>query len=167
MEIGDEGVVTAFEVVAEVSERCVSVCSLKWLADILPTVSRLPDGQATASSILAQRLNYLVGTQTNTITHFDTWVVQIYVYQPFLMRHSPMYLLGYNPAQNKIYLVDKDVNVYAYGLSLVVVEYQTAVLRGGMDAASSLLAEIPAKPKNKVTRFLEAQSKPLLTIFME
>ena len=58
LEIGDEGVVTAFEVVAEVSERCVSVYSLKWLADILPTVSRLPAGQATASSIPAvNRLN--------------------------------------------------------------------------------------------------------------
>ena len=49
-----EGVVAVFEIVAEVSGRCVSVCSLKWLADILPTVSRLPGGKATASSILAQ-----------------------------------------------------------------------------------------------------------------
>ena len=47
-----------------------------------------------------------------------------------------MYLLGYIPAHNKIYLVDKEVNVYAYGLSLVVVEYRTAVLHGDMDAAS-------------------------------
>jgi len=53
VEIGDEGV-AAFEVVAEVSERCVSVCPLKWPADIIPTVSRLPGGQATASSIPAQ-----------------------------------------------------------------------------------------------------------------
>jgi len=59
------------------------------------------------------------------------------------MGHSPMYLLGYIPAHNKIYLVDKDVNVYAYGLSLAVVEYQTAVLLGDMDAASELLAGMP------------------------
>jgi len=58
------------------------------------------------------------------------------------MRHSPIYPLGYIPAHNNIYLVDKDVNVYAYGLSLAVVEYQTAVLRGDMDAASELLAEM-------------------------
>ena len=83
------------------------------------------------------------------------------------MRHSPMYLLGYIPAHDRIYLIDKDVNVYAHGLSLAVVEYQTAVLRGGMDTASELLAETPAKHKNKVARFLEAQGKPLLTIFME
>jgi len=80
---------------------------------------------------------------------------------------QPIYLLGYIPAHNKIYLVDKDVNVYAYGLLLAVVEYQTAVLHGDMDAASELLAEIPAKHKNKVARFLEAQGKPLLTIFVE
>jgi len=54
VELGDEGVVAAFEVVAEVPERCVSVCSLKLLADILPTVSKLPGGQATVSSIPAQ-----------------------------------------------------------------------------------------------------------------
>jgi len=54
VEIGDEGVVAAFEVVAEVSERCVSVCSLKLLADILPTVSRLPGAQATVSPMPAQ-----------------------------------------------------------------------------------------------------------------
>lgn len=90
-----------------------------------------------------------------------------FIYQPFLTPHSPMYLLGYIPAHNKIYLVDKDVNVYAYGLSLAVVEYQTAVLREDMDAASELLAEIPEKHKNKVARFLEAQGKRLSTIAQE
>ena len=83
------------------------------------------------------------------------------------MPHRPMYLLGYIPAHNKIYLVDKDVNVYAYGLSLAVVEYQTAVLRGDMDAAGELLAEIPAKHRNKVARFLEAQGKSLSTFAKE
>ena len=78
-----------------------------------------------------------------------------------------MYLLGYIPAHNKIYLVDKDVNVYAYGLSLVVVEYQTAVLRGDMEAANELLAGIPAEHKNKVARFLETQGKLLLTMITE
>ena len=67
-----------------------------------------------------------------------------------------MYLLGYIPAHNKFYLADKDVNVYAYGLSLAVVEYQTTVLCGGMDAAREFLAEVPLEHKNKVARFLEA-----------
>jgi len=60
-----EGVVAAFEVVAEVADKCVSVCSLKWLADILPTVSRLPGGQATASSIPARQPTELSRRQAN------------------------------------------------------------------------------------------------------
>ena len=83
------------------------------------------------------------------------------------MRHRPMYRLGYIPAHNRIYLVDKGVNVYAHGLSLEVVEYRTAVLRRDMDAANELLAEIPANHKNKVARFLKAQGKPLSTFSKE
>jgi coatomer subunit beta' len=78
-----------------------------------------------------------------------------------------MYLLGYIPAHNKIYLVDKDVNVYAYGLSLAVVEYQTAILRGDIEAASELLGEIPAEHMNKVARFLEVQGVSPRMVAME
>jgi coatomer subunit beta' len=87
------------------------------------------------------RLNYLVGDQTYTISHFD----------------SPMYLLGYIPRDGRIYLADKDVAVVSYGLSLSVVEYQTVVLRGDMDAAAELLESVPEDQKNKIARFLEGQ----------
>ena len=50
-------------------------------------------------------------------------------------------------AHNRICLVDQDINVYAYDLSLAVVEYRTAIPRGDMDAASEPLVEIPAKCK--------------------
>ena len=60
----------------------------------------------------------------------------------------------------------KDVNVYAYGLSLVVVEYQTAVLRGEMETANELLVDIPAEHKNKVA-FLESQGKLLRATIIE
>ena len=53
------------------------------------------------------------------------------------MPNRPRCLLGYIPVHNKFYLVDKDVNVYAYGLSLAIVEYQTVVLRGNMNAEAS------------------------------
>jgi len=52
---------------------------------------------------------------------------------------SAKYLLGYILAHNRICLVDHDINVYAYGLSLAVVEYQTAIPSGDMDTASKLL----------------------------
>jgi len=68
-----------------------------------------------------------------------------------------MYLLGYIPRDGRIYLADKDVNVISYGLSLSVVEYQTVVLRGDMEAAAELLESVPEDQKNKIARFLEGQ----------
>ena len=70
---------------------------------------------------------------------------------------SPLYLLGYIPAHNRVYLVDKDVNVYSYSLSLSMVEYQTAVLRGDMEAASEILPSIPKEHRNKIATFLEGR----------
>ena len=80
------------------------------------------------------------------------------------MPHSLMYLLGYIPTHIKIYLVDKDVNIYGYGLSLAVVGCYTGVLRGDMHTASVPLAEIPAKHKDRVARLSEAQGRPFSTI---
>lgn len=87
------------------------------------------------------RLNYLVGDQTYTISHFD----------------QGMYVLGYLPRDGRIYLADKDVNVVSFGLSLSMVEYQTVVLRGDMDLAAELLQDVPQDQMNKVARFLEGQ----------
>ncbi|KAG0234987.1 Coatomer subunit beta' [Actinomortierella wolfii] len=89
----------------------------------------------------SNRLNYLVGGQVQTIAHFD----------------MPMYLLGYIPRDNRLYLVDKDVNVVSYAISLTVIEYQTAILRKDFATAESLLPRIPADQANKIARFLEAQ----------
>ncbi|RXK37407.1 coatomer beta' subunit [Tremella mesenterica] len=87
------------------------------------------------------RLSYLIGDQSHVINHFD----------------QPVYLLGYLPTQNRIYVADKDMNVYSYSLSLTVVEYQTAILRGDMEGAEALLPSIPPEQRNRIARFLEAQ----------
>ena len=63
------------------------------------------------------------------------------------------------PAHNRVYLSDKDMHIYSYSLSLHVVEYQTAVLRGDMDAAAEILPEIPQDQVTKVARFLESKGK--------
>ena len=68
-----------------------------------------------------------------------------------------MYLLGYIPTHNRVYLVDKDVKVYGYSLSLNLIEYQTAVLRGDMNVAEEILPSVPKEQQNKVARFLEAR----------
>lgn len=70
-----------------------------------------------------------------------------------------MYLLGYIPAHNRVYLADKDVKIYGYSLSLTLIEYQSAVLRDDMEAAAEILPSIPKEQRNKVARFLEARGK--------
>jgi hypothetical protein len=77
---------------------------------------------------------------------------------------SPLYLLGYIPAHNRVYLGDKDMNIYGYALSLSVVEYQTAVLRGDMAAAAEILPTMPKDQLNKVARFLEGRGLCILTL---
>ncbi|CAG8517548.1 3729_t:CDS:10, partial [Cetraspora pellucida] len=125
-EVGDEGVEQAFEFVTEVPE---SIKTGAWVGDCFIYTNT------------ANRLNYLVGAQTFTISHFDT----------------NMYLLGYIPKDNRIYLADKDVNVYSYALSLTVIEYQTAILRNDLETAEQLLPSIPADQRNRIARFLESQ----------
>lgn len=122
----EDGVEAAFEIVTDINE---SVRTGEWVGDCFIYTNS------------TNRLNYLVGDQTYTISHFD----------------QPMYLLGYLPRDGRVYICDKDVNVISYALSLSVVEYQTLVLRGDMDSANELLNEIPDDQKNKIARFLEGQ----------
>lgn len=68
-----------------------------------------------------------------------------------------MYLLGYLPSQNKIFLADKDVNVFSYSLSISLIDYQTAILAGDMEAAKQILPNVPGDQRNRVARFLESQ----------
>lgn len=68
-----------------------------------------------------------------------------------------MYVLGYLPRDGRVYLADRDVNITSYALSLSVVEYQTLVLRGDLEAATEMLPDIAEDQKNKIARFLEGQ----------
>ncbi|GLB34322.1 putative the coatomer is a cytosolic protein complex that binds to dilysine motifs and reversibly associates with Golgi non- clathrin-coated vesicles, which further mediate biosynthetic protein transport from the ER, via the Golgi up to the trans Golgi network [Lyophyllum shimeji] len=97
------------------------------------------------------RLCYFVGNESYTISPFDT----------------PLYLLGYMPTHNRIYLADKDMHIYGYSLSLSVVEYQTAVLRGDMEAAAEILPTLPKDQLNKVARFLESKDLKELAIQLD
>jgi len=87
------------------------------------------------------RLNYLVGDQTYTISHFD----------------SPHYVLGYLPRDGRVYVADKDVQIVSFALSISVIEYQTLVLRGELESANEMLPDIPDDQKAKIARFLEGQ----------
>ncbi|KGO66138.1 Coatomer beta' subunit [Penicillium expansum] len=125
-EADEDGVEAAVELVATINE---TVRTGQWVGDCFIYTNS------------TNRLNYLVGDQTYTISHFD----------------QPMYVLGYLPRDGRIYLADKDVNTVSFGLSLSMLEYQTVVLRGDMEMASELLKDVPQDQMNKVARFLEGQ----------
>ncbi|KAL4807153.1 coatomer WD associated region-domain-containing protein [Aspergillus unguis] len=125
-EADEDGVESAFEVVTDVNE---SVRTGQWVGDCFIYTNS------------TNRLNYLVGDQTYTVSHFD----------------QAMYVLGYLPRDGRVYVADKDVNAVSFALSLSMVEYQTVVLRGDMDLAAELLQDIPQDQMNKVARFLEGQ----------
>ncbi|KAF6028093.1 COPB2 [Bugula neritina] len=87
------------------------------------------------------RLNYYVGGELVTIAHLD----------------RVMYVLGYIPKDNRLYLGDKELNIVSFSLLLSVLEYQTAVMRKDFDTADKVLPTIPKDQRNRVAHFLEKQ----------
>lgn len=75
-----------------------------------------------------------------------------------------MYLLGFLPSQSRIYLADKDVNIYSYSLAVSLIDYQTAVLKGDMERAKEILPTVPGDQRNRVARFLETQGTSTLSL---
>ena len=68
-----------------------------------------------------------------------------------------MYVLGYIPKDNKLYLGDKELNVISYSLLLSVLEYQTAVMRQDFETADKVLPTVPREHRTRVAHFLEKQ----------
>ena len=87
------------------------------------------------------KLNYYVGGEVMTMCHLSV----------------PMYLLGYVPKEDRVFLIDKAYNVTSYKLLLSVLSYQTAVVRRDFVTANSILPSIPKSEHNAVARFLESQ----------
>jgi coatomer subunit beta' len=87
------------------------------------------------------RINYYVGGEIVTVSHLD----------------RTMYLLGYVPKENRLYLGDKELNITSYSLLLSVLEYQTAVMRRDFDIADRVLPTIPKEHRTRVAHFLEKQ----------
>lgn len=87
------------------------------------------------------RINYFVGGEVVTVSHLD----------------RPMYLLGYVPKDNRLYLCDKELSVVSYSLLLSVLEYQTAVMRKDFETADRVLPTVPKEHRTRVAHFLEKQ----------
>merc|ERR1711871_236075 len=64
------------------------------------------------------KLKYYVGGETIILAHLE----------------RPMYLLGFVPREDRVFLIDKAYNVVSYKLMLSVLNYQTAVVRNDFDA---------------------------------
>ena len=81
----------------------------------------------------------------------------------FQLLHSPSkhsllrYILGYLGSTGRLYLCDKDIGVVSYQLQQSVLEYQTAVMRGDLEAADAVLPTIPQELRTRVAHFLEKQ----------
>eukprot|EP00457_Paulinella_chromatophora_P000553 gb/GEZN01000553.1/.p1 GENE.gb/GEZN01000553.1/~~gb/GEZN01000553.1/.p1 ORF type:complete len:1253 (+),score=357.41 gb/GEZN01000553.1/:273-3761(+) len=87
------------------------------------------------------RLCYYVGGEIVTLAHLP----------------KTLYLLGYLDRMDRVYLIDKDHQIYSYELLMSVLLYQMAIVRGEHEQAVERLKKIPAEQHNKLARFLEAQ----------
>ena len=128
----EDGVDGSFDLLYEISD---TITSGKWVGDCFIYVNNVG------------RLNYSVGGQIETLVHLET-------NSGGATQHS---ILGYLAKEDRVFLIDKSLNVVSYKVTLAVLQYQTAVMRGDFDSANELLPSIPDTEYTKVARFLESQ----------
>jgi coatomer subunit beta' len=128
----EDGVDGSFDLLYEIGD---TITSGKWVGDCFIYVNS------------GGRLNYSVGGQIETLVHLETSAGG-------QTQHT---ILGYLAKEDRMYLVDKSLNIISYQVMLAVLQYQTAVMRGDFDAANELLPNIPESEYTKVARFLESQ----------
>ncbi|CAM9446007.1 unnamed protein product, partial [Sphacelaria rigidula] len=102
--------------------------------------SDVKDGERLAI-VPKGRLNYYIGGEIMTLCHLE----------------HPMYMLGYLPKEDRVYLMDKQQNIFSYRVRQAMLQYQTAVVRKDFETANSLLPSIPSTEYTAVARFLESQ----------
>ena len=128
----EDGIAGSFDLLYEISD---SISSGKWVGDCFIYVNNVG------------RLNYSVGGQIETLVHLDTTAGG----------SSQHTILGYLAKEDRVFLIDKGLNIVSYKVTLAVLQYQTAVMRGDFDSANELLPSIPEEEYTKVARFLESQ----------
>jgi len=128
----EDGVDGSFDLLYEIND---SITSGEWVGDCFIYSNK------------SGRLNYSVGGKIQTLVHLDT-------NSSGATMHS---VLGYLSKEDRVYLVDKTLNIISYRIMLAVLQYQTAVMRGDFDSANELLPSIPESEYTTIARFLEAQ----------
>ena len=87
----------------------------------------------------ANKLNYCLGGKSMTLVHLD----------------KKMFILGYIPQQNRLYLMDSDRGVVSFMVMLSFIEYQIAVVQEDFDKAEAIFPSIPENYHNKCAKFLD------------
>ena len=128
----EDGVDGSFDLLYEIPDQ---ITSGEWVGDCFIYCNN------------AGRLNYSVGGKIQTLVHLDTK-------SSGSTMHS---VLGYLAKEDRVYLVDKSLNIISYKVMLAVLQYQTAVMRGDFDSANALLPNIPQGEYTLIAKFLEAQ----------
>jgi len=128
----EDGVDGSFDLLYEIGD---SITSGQWVGDCFIYCNS------------GGRLNYSVGGKIQTLVHLDT----------NSSGHTMHRVLGYLAKEDRVYLVDRSLNIVSYKVMLAVLQYQTAVMRGDFDAANELLPSIPESEYTTVARFLESQ----------
>ena len=128
----EEGVDGSFDFLYEIQDK---VTSGMWVGDCFLYTNA------------GGRLNYSVSGQIQTLVHLESGGGSANAYK----------ILGYLAKEDRVFLVDKNINVISYKVMLAMLQYQTAVVRGNFDKANELLPLIPETEYLTVARFLEAQ----------
>jgi len=128
----ESGIEGSFDLLYEINE---TIQSGKWVGDCFIFMNN------------SGRLNYSVGNTIQTLVHLETSAAGT-------TNHS---ILGYLAKEDRVYVIDKSMNITSYSVMLAVLQYQTAVMRGDFESANELLSTIPESEYTTVARFLESQ----------
>ncbi|KAK4531355.1 hypothetical protein CCYA_CCYA07G2212 [Cyanidiococcus yangmingshanensis] len=96
-------------------------------------------GECFIFSTASNRLCFLVGTEVASIAHLE----------------RPMYLLGYLPAENRIYLVDRNLQIVSYTLLASIVQFKILIKKELLSESLELLKSIPKSEYNRLAQSLE------------
>mmetsp|Transcript_32730 Transcript_32730/g.31956 ORF Transcript_32730/g.31956 Transcript_32730/m.31956 type:complete len:173 (+) Transcript_32730:1240-1758(+) len=69
------------------------------------------------------------------------------------------FILGYDGKQNRLYMVDKSLNMVSFSLLLSLVNYQSAILNEDLHGALQFFKDIPSTYHSKIAKFLEANDQ--------
>lgn len=69
------------------------------------------------------------------------------------------FILGYDSKQNRLYLVDKSLNIVSYSLLVALVYFQAAILSDDLHGAQQFFKDIPETFHSKLAKFLEANNQ--------